>query len=110
MDGCNVQLKLITTEEVEKKPNLSSDDKGRKVLLPLHKMKQIIIDLSKLPVVMFSMHYVKSAFRDNGQIDSKNEVMPNEKALLGNYMAKLVKQNLMKKEYRKWIVIAQAKS
>ena len=50
--------------------------------------KSIIVGLSKLPSAMenaISSSIIKSAFRDNGQINELNDVIPNEKALLGTY-------------------------
>ena len=35
--------------------------------------------------VAYSAPIIKSAFRDNGQIDESNEVLPNAKALIGTY-------------------------
>ena len=53
-----------------------------------NKKNAIIVGLSKLPSAVdtaYSAPIIKSAFRDNGQIDESNEVMPNEKSLIGTY-------------------------
>jgi hypothetical protein len=55
---------------------------GHVVLLPSHKKNAIIVGLSKLPIAMasaFTSDIIQSAFRDNGQIDEENEVMPSLK-------------------------------
>ena len=58
----------------------SNPDKTDIVLLPAHKKKAILAGLSKLPTAMgsaFTPEIIIQAFKNNGQIDEKEGVIPN---------------------------------
>ena len=73
------------------------------VILPLHKRQAIIIGLSKLPVAMasaFTTEIIQSAFRDNGQIDTDNGVIPNIDKMLGTYRGSIGDNHYLKRKVK----------
>ena len=49
--------------------------------------------------IAYSAPIIKSAFRDNGQIDESNEVIPNEKSLIGTYRGSIDEQHYLQQAY-----------
>ena len=84
----SLPLFIRLTGVLEQLEHLATPDCRHVVILPTHKKNAIVVGLSKLPTAMgtaYSAPNIKSAFRDIGQIDETNEVIPNEKNLLGTY-------------------------
>ena len=91
-------LFIRLTDILTKLETRQSSDSNRIVVLPLHKKNAIIVGLSKLPSAMenaFSSSIIKSAFRDNGQLDDVNEVLPSMKNLLGTYCGVIGKDHIL---------------
>ena len=87
------------TREIENLQDTSDVNNGRVVLLPLHKKQSIIVGLSKLPIAMSTActtEIIQSAFRDNGQLDGDNGVIPNIKNLLGTYRGSIGDDHYLK--------------
>ena len=66
---------------------VSNPDKTDVVILPVHK-KAILAGLSKLPSAMgssFTPEIIMQAFKNNGQIDEEEGVIPDIEGLMGTY-------------------------
>ena len=88
---------------LENLQDLSDPNNGRVVILPLHKKQAIIVGLSKLPVAMSTActsEIIQSAFRDNGQLDNDNEVVPNIAKMIGTYRGSIGEGHYLKDSER----------
>ena len=68
------------------------------VILPTHKKNAILEGLSKLPAAMatsYTSSNIKSAFRDNGQIDETNGCVPSLKNILGTYRGSITTNHIL---------------
>ena len=87
------------TKIIENLQDVSDPNNGRIVLLPLHKKQAIVVGLSKLPIAMSTActtEIIQSAFRDNGQLDAENGVMPDITKLIGTYRGSIGDRHYLK--------------